>query len=61
MELEKQIWSEQALMELLGVTKKQLDNLRLEKGLPCVHINRRVRIYFADEVMEFLKTIRDRR
>ena len=61
MELEKQIWSEQAMMELLGVSRKQLDNLRLEKGLPCVHLNRKVRIYFADEVMEFLKAIRDRR
>lgn len=61
MEIQNQIWSERAMMELLGVTKKQLDGLRIDKGLPCVHLNRRVRIYFADEVLGFLNEVRDRR
>ena len=61
LELTKDVWSEQAIMELLGINQKQLDNLRREKDLPCVHLNRRVRVYFADEVMKFLEAIRDRR
>ena len=61
MELAKLVWSEAAMMELLGVSRKQLDVLRLEKGLPCVHLNRKVRLYFDDEVLKFLEEIRERR
>ena len=61
MELEKLVWSEQALIELLGVSRKQLDVLRLEKGLPCVLLNRKTRLYFSDEVLKFLEEIRERR
>ncbi len=59
--LEQQIWNEQALMELLGVSRKQLDYLRLEKGFPCVYLGQRVRVYLANEVLEFTKQVAGRR
>jgi len=59
--LEQQIWNEQAMMELLGVTRKQLDYLRLEKGFPCVHLGQRTRIYLANEVLDFVKQVASRR
>ncbi len=48
-------------MELPGVNRKQLDTLRLEKGLPCMHLNRKTRPYFAEEVLKLLEEIRGRR
>jgi len=59
--LEQQIWSEQAIMDLLGINRKQLDYLRLEKGFPCVHLAQRVRVYLADEVLDFVKQLAMRR
>jgi hypothetical protein len=29
--------------------------LRYEKGLPCVHLGQRTRVYLANEVLEFIK------
>lgn len=55
MDLEKEVWSETAIMELLDVNRKQLDRLRHEKGFPCVHLGQRTRIYLADKVLDFLK------
>ena len=59
--LEQQIWNEQAIMELLGVSRKQLDYLRLEKGFPCVYLGQRLRVYLADEVLGFVKQVAGRR
>ena len=59
--LEQQIWNEQTIMELLGVSRKQLDYLRLEKGFPCVHLAQRVRVYLANEVLDFVKQVASRR
>ena len=53
--LEQQVWSEEALITLLGVNRKQLDYLRLEKGFPCVHLGQRVRVYLASDVLDFIK------
>jgi DNA-binding transcriptional MerR regulator len=53
--LEQQIWSEQAIMELLGVDRKQLDYLRREKGFPCVRLGQRIRVYLADDILKFVK------
>lgn len=53
--LEQQVWNEQAILELLGINRKQLDYLRLEKGLPCVRLGQRVRVYLADEVLKFVE------
>ncbi len=59
--LEQQIWNEQAIIELLGINRKQLDYLRLEKGFPCVHLGQRVRVYLANEVLDFVKQVAGRR
>ncbi|MFC2024420.1 helix-turn-helix transcriptional regulator [Chloroflexota bacterium] len=53
--LEQQVWNEQAIMELLGINRKQMDNLRREKGFPCVHLGQRTRVYLANEVLDFIK------
>ena len=55
MDLEKEVWSEKAIMELLDVNRNQLDRLRNEKGFPCVHLGQRTRVYLADKVLDFLK------
>ena len=59
--LEQAVYSEAAIMELLGVNRKQLDTLRLEKGFPCIYLSRRVRVYLAKEVLAFLESIAERR
>lgn len=59
--LAEQVWNEQQIMELLGVNKKQLDYLRLEKGFPCVRLGKTIRVYLADEVLNFCKGIAERR
>ncbi|GAI05757.1 unnamed protein product [marine sediment metagenome] len=59
--LEQQIWNEQAIMELLGVSRKQLDYLRLKKDFPCVRLGQRTRIYLANEVLDFIKQTAGRR
>jgi len=61
LELEQQIWNEQAMLELLGISRKQLDYLRLEKGFPTVHLGQRVRVYLADDVLNFVKQVAARR
>ena len=59
--LAEQVWNEQQIMELLGVNRKQLDHLRLEKGFPCVRLGRTVRVYLANEVLAFVKEVAKRR
>lgn len=53
--LEQTVYSEAAMLELLGVDKKTLDDLRREKGLPFVRLTARARVYLADEVLGWLK------
>ena len=53
--LEQEVYSEEAVMELLGVSRKQLDYLRHEKDFPTVYLGKRVRVYLADEVLKHLK------
>ena len=59
--LEQQIWSEQTIMEVLGLTRKQLDYLRREKDFPSVPLTRSVRVYLIEEVLEFVKGVAGRR
>ena len=59
--LEQQVWNEEAVMELLGINRKQLDRLRQNKGFPCVHLGQRIRVYLADEVLDFVKQVVARR
>lgn len=49
------MYSEEAMLELLGVDRKTLDDLRREKGFPAVRLIARVRVYLADEVLAWLK------
>lgn len=59
--LEQQVYSEVAMLELLGVDKRTLDALRLDRGFPAVRLTARARVYLADEVLGFLKEIAKRR
>ena len=53
--LEHLVYSEAAMLELLDVDKKTLDDLRREKGFPAVRLTARARVYLADEVLAWLK------
>ena len=59
--LAEQVWNEQQIMELLGVNRKQLDHLRLEKGFPYVRLGRTIRVYLAAEALDYCKGIAERR
>ena len=49
------VYSEDALLELLGTNKKQLARLRLEKEFPCVYLSRYSRVYMARDVFQWLE------
>ncbi|MCL0048209.1 hypothetical protein M1N20_02000 [Dehalococcoidia bacterium] len=53
--LEQQVWNEQAILELLGINRKQLDYLRLEKDFPCARLGPKIRLYLADDVLEYIE------
>ncbi len=53
--LEQLVYSEVAMLELLGIEKQTLDDLRREKGFPFVRLSARARVYMADEVLGWLK------
>lgn len=52
--LDKAVWSEEWMMKLLGINKKQLGRLRNERGFPAVHLGRTARVYLAGEVLDWL-------
>ena len=53
--LEQLVYSETVMLELLGIDKQTLDDLRREKGFPFVRLTTRSRVYLADEVLGWLK------
>jgi predicted DNA-binding transcriptional regulator AlpA len=53
--LEQLVYSEAAMLELLGVDKGTLDDLRREKDFPFVRLTTRSRVYLANEVLDWLK------
>ena len=53
--LEQLVYSEVAMIELLGIDKQTLDDLRREKGFPFVRLTTRARVYLANEVLDWLK------
>jgi len=53
--LEEAVLSEADLLELFGIDKKTLDDLRREKGFPYVRLTTKSRVYLADEVLGWLK------
>ena len=56
--MEQLVWSEQALCELLGIEKKTLDQLRLDKGLPYIRLTARRRVYLKEDILHWLKQYR---
>ena len=55
--LEQQVFSEAQVSTMLGLTKKQLDHLRWQRGFPCVSLTRRVRVYLVDDVLEYIERL----
>lgn len=55
MPLEQLVYSEAAILELLGIEKETLDDLRRQKDFPFVRLTTRARVYLADEVLAWLK------
>jgi len=53
--LEEAVLSEADLLELLGIDKKTLDDLRREKDFPFVRLTTRTRVYLAKEVLGWLE------
>ena len=54
--LEDAVYSEEAMLELLGIGKKTLDNLRLEKAFPAVRLTIKARVYLAKDVLAWLES-----
>ncbi len=48
---QEQVWSEAALMKLLGIQRRALDRLRLNQKVPFVRLTPTVRVYLADDVL----------
>jgi hypothetical protein len=53
--LEHLVYSESAILELLGTNKKVLDELGREKGFPFVRLTAGDRVYLAKDVLEWLE------
>lgn len=56
--LEQEIWSEQALLDLLGIEKRTLDALRQDKDFPYVRLTAKARVYLAEDVLSWFKQVR---
>ncbi len=53
--LEEAVLSEADLLELLGIDKGTLDDLRREKSFPVVRLTTRTRVYLAKDVLGWLE------
>jgi len=53
--LEEAVLSEADLLELLGIDRKTLDDLRREKDFPFVRLTTRTRVYLAKDVLGWLE------
>lgn len=56
--LEHLIYHEDAVLELLGVERRHLDALRIKKKLPYVSLNARRRVYLAEDLIVWLRALR---
>ena len=52
--IEDIILSEGSLAAVFGIDVKKMGYLRQEKGLPCVYLTKRTRVYMVTEVYEWL-------
>ena len=55
-ELAKEVWSETALAEVLGVTGKQLRRMILEDNAPGIRLERGKYVFMARDVLNWLET-----
>ena len=49
------ILSEIKVLDLLNITIETLDTLRREQGFPYVKLTRRDRVYFLEDILEWLE------
>ena len=49
----KNVLTEQDLLDLLGLTKSQVSDLRRNKKLPFIRVNQNARLYFEDDIIDF--------
>ena len=54
----KNVLTEQDLLDLLGLTKSQVSDLRLNKKLPFIKVNQNSRLYFEDDIIQFFYSSR---
>ncbi len=47
------VLTEKDLLDLLGMTKGQVADLRNRKGLPFIKISQRNRLYFEKDIIDF--------
>lgn len=59
MRFQDEVWSEDALLEVLDVDRRTLDRLRRQKNFPCVRLTQRIRVYLAADVLAWLKAQND--
>jgi len=52
------VLTEKDLLDLLGMTKEQVADLRNRKGLPFIKVSQRNRLYFDNDIIQFFKTQR---
>jgi hypothetical protein len=52
------ILTEKELLDLLGIKKTALDSLRLDAELPFCQVSRYQRVYFVEDLLNWLKTRR---
>ena len=50
----RNVISESKVMQLLNVTRDQLDELRRSRGLPFIQVTKSSRIYFDDSLTKWL-------
>ena len=53
--LNEAVYSEEDILELLGIGRGTLDTLRLEKGFPFLRLTRVKRVYLAKDVLNWLE------
>ena len=53
--LNEAVYSEEDILELLGINRGTLDTLRLEKGFPFFRLTRVKRVYLAKDVLNWLE------
>ena len=53
--INQEVLSEVALLELLNIEKQTLDKLRREENLPYIRLDKFYRVYLSEEVLDWLR------